>query len=256
MGCGDSGEDVDTSRFVAGQIDVDPNFSVPLTGNEKLLVTVQSLDGRSLAVQSVSGLEFPLNFCITSGNMLPGISQLPEQFLLVCDMRATTDAGTPIASGSVGTASDPILLGSQELHIRLKEPAVGDEEKGIPPALASPAEPGPATTIQGTVSLAVALDNANKSPDVLYIIARTATGQLLAVFPPYRNPQFPMEYELTSSEVMMGRIAEGQEMILTGRLDRDGNAFSSSGDIEGESRRKPVRMGDTDVDIVLDQVVR
>jgi hypothetical protein len=54
---------------------------------------------------------------------------------------------------------------------------------------------------------------------------------------------------------MMGRISGNQDMVVIGRLDRDGNAFSSSGDVEGECKRRPVRAGDRNVDIVLDAPV-
>ena len=54
----------------------------------------------------------------------------------------------------------------------------------------------------------------------------------------------------------MGGIPEGEEIVLLARLDRDGDAFSSPGDVEGECQRNPLRMGDSNVDIVLDRIVQ
>lgn len=255
IGCGQTEIDVELNNAISGMVEIDNGLATRLTGDERVFVIARSLEEEPVAVQPVSGLGFPLNFCISSANVLYATAQLAARVLLSALVTTSND---PFGNGLMGELSHPVSLGSQDIRIWItSEFTVVDS--------ASPATSAKTTSrhgsirsrsVRGTVTLAVLLNVDAKSSDVLYIIARGLDGRLLAVSAPYREPQFPLKYHLGGDNTMMGRISDDQDMVVIARLDRDGDAFSSPGDLEGESKQKPIRIGDVNVDIVLDTLVR
>lgn len=265
--CGKPEGEVNGRGLVAGTVDVDPDLAQQLTGKERVFVVAESLEGERVAVQNLQGLDFPLNFCLTSANLIDVTAALPERMRLLA---LVTLSDSPFGSGMVGKVSQPVSLGSQNVRIEvsaLSKEDFQESSSGSPTARAEGGAPVQSSTrsryesgeeqyLQGTVSLGLSPDGGVKPSDVLYIIARSLDGRPAAVSAPYRDPRFPLIYRLSRENSMMGSISSDQDVVVIARLDRDGNAFSSPGDIEGESKRKPVRLGDRDVDIVLDRVVQ
>jgi hypothetical protein len=108
--------------------------------------------------------------------------------------------------------------------------------------------------ISGIIS--VADDYANSVPknSKLFVIARYKgidSGPPLAV-QRHNLVEFPFSYRIGPTHVMLeGNKFEG-EISIKARIDQDGNAKSSPGDIEGQRMAKA---GDENVDIVLDQMI-
>lgn len=108
--------------------------------------------------------------------------------------------------------------------------------------------------ISGTIS--VADDYANSIPKnaKLFVIARYKgidSGPPLAV-QRHNLVEFPFTYRIGPTHVMLeGNKFEG-EISIKARIDQDGNAKSSPGDIEG---RRMAKAGDENVDIILDQMI-
>lgn len=259
LGCGKPKTEVGLDCGLSGTINIDPNLARHLTGDERLFVVARSLDGESVAVQLVTGLDLPLNFCITSANVLDATGQLPTQLRLSALL---TLSSNPFGNGMTGSLPQPVSLGSQGIRIWitsaedavLNAPRVGTSQSTAMPAGFD--KEGLSRSIDGTVTLGVPLDDGGRPSDMLYIIARSLDGRSLAVSAPHRQPRFPLKYQLDRDTIMMGRIPDDQDIVVLARLDRDGNAFSSTGDLEGECERKPVRIGDINVNIVLDTFVR
>ena len=108
-------------------------------------------------------------------------------------------------------------------------------------------------TISGLISLSPELSKKQQPSDVLYIIARKDVGPPLAV-KRIENPKFPVAYILTAENTMFPGTPFQGEVKVSARLDRDGNAGPAQpGDIEGISLKNPARVGDRDVDIVIDK---
>jgi hypothetical protein len=262
VGCGKVETDVDVSGVISGRVDIDADLAGRLTGTERVFVVAQSLDGQPVAVQHVWGLGFPLQFCISSANILEGTGELPAEVLLSARVTLSND---PLGGGMTGTVSQPVSLGSQGVRIQITSAESAAVDAPSPATSANIAKPSGlyvdrkdagAKFIGGIVALGVSLDGGEKSTDVLYIIVRSVDDQLLTVSAPYRQPRFPLEYKLTTENIMMGTIPDDQDVVVIARLDRDGNALSSAGDVEGECKRRPVRMGDIGADIVLNTLVR
>ncbi len=117
------------------------------------------------------------------------------------------------------------------------------------PALA--AESG--APIRGTLRVAPELQGAQPSGAVLFLIARTATaGPPLAV-KRIEAPRFPLDFEIGSADRMLESVPFAGAVLLSARLDTDGNATSRTpGDLQG-SAGQPVSPGASGVEIVLDQ---
>ena len=123
-------------------------------------------------------------------------------------------------------------------------PAMRDE-----PALA--AESG--EPIRGTLRVAPELQAAQPSGAVLFLIARTATaGPPLAV-KRIEAPRFPLDFEIGPADRMLSSVPFAGAVLLTARLDADGNATSRTpGDLQGTAGQA-VSPGASGVEIVLDQ---
>ncbi len=109
-----------------------------------------------------------------------------------------------------------------------------------------------AREISGTIT--VDPEYATKLPEnaKLFIYARpegTEGGPPLAV-KRHSLVEFPFDYRIGPMDVMLeGNVFEGR-MTLTARLDQDGNAQATAGDLEGT---RNAQAGEKPVDIVLDR---
>jgi hypothetical protein len=122
------------------------------------------------------------------------------------------------------------------------------EVRGAPALAAESGEP-----IRGTLRLAPELEGAQPSGAVLFLIARTATaGPPLAV-KRIEAPSFPLDFEIGPADRMLASVPFAGVVLLTARLDADGNATSRTpGDLSGAAGQ-PVSPGASGVEIVLDQ---
>ncbi|HEY8157045.1 MAG TPA: hypothetical protein VII72_23165 [Myxococcota bacterium] len=107
--------------------------------------------------------------------------------------------------------------------------------------------------IRGTLRLAAELQGAQPSGAVLFLIARTAAaGPPLAV-KKIEAPSFPLDFEIGPADRMLASMPFAGEVLLTARLDADGNATSRTpGDLQGIAAQA-VSPGASGVEIVLDQ---
>jgi cytochrome c-type biogenesis protein CcmH len=106
--------------------------------------------------------------------------------------------------------------------------------------------------IRGTIEIKADLKDKVQPTDVVYIIARkAAAGPPLAV-KRVVSPTFPLSYELTEKDVMMGGPFEG-DVDLTVRVDKDGDAMSKNpGDLVGKATAK---VGDGAANVTIDQTL-
>jgi len=117
---------------------------------------------------------------------------------------------------------------------------------------------GGAREIKGTISLDPKLKGKAASQSVLFIVARSAdsaAGPPLAV-KKIAHPVFPLSYSLGPQDVMMPGAPFSGKVIISARLDRDGNPTTrEAGDLIGEYKKNPVETGSEKVDIVIDRVM-
>ena len=134
------------------------------------------------------------------------------------------------------------------------------DRSGAAPAPAAPAgrgtPPPPATAgapIRGTLELAAGLEGSVPRGGVLFLIARRPGGG----GPPVavkrvQSPTFPMDFELGPDDRMIQAIPFAGPLLLTARVDGDGNATSREpGDLSGAASG-PVDPGATGVTVRID----
>jgi cytochrome c-type biogenesis protein CcmH len=157
-----------------------------------------------------------------------------------------------------------------EPYVPGEEPEIPDLSRIFPPepAVESPAEGAPAEPppppgaqraalsgppVRGSVVLSRELAAAAPARGVLFVVARSPGGGPPLAVKRIEAPRFPVDFELGPDDRMIQTLPFRGPLILTARLDGDGNASSRSpGDVQG-SVPAPVNPGDTGVRIVLDE---
>ena len=113
---------------------------------------------------------------------------------------------------------------------------------------------GSGATIRGAVEIDAGLVGAITDQAVLFIIARRpgGGGPPLAVIRE-TQPRFPYEFEIGQANVMIPSLRFEGDILLTARLDSDGNATTKlPGDLAGSVDRT-LSPGEAGVRVVLDQ---
>jgi hypothetical protein len=127
-----------------------------------------------------------------------------------------------------------------------------------PSAPAATANAPSTQNISGKIILAEKVKQHLNSKATLFIIARPAGaggGPPLAV-KKIERPVFPLSYSIGAENVMMQGTAFAGKIILTVRLDKDGDPGTRTpGDLLGDYKNNPVEAGARNVDIVIDQVM-
>jgi hypothetical protein len=126
------------------------------------------------------------------------------------------------------------------------------------PAAEAPAADSPRASITGSIVLAPAVAKARPKGGTLYLVARrisdnpTARGTLIAV---KKLPvtKFPLPFSRTAADMPFQNGPFDGELVLTARIDQDGDPLShEKGDVYGSLPK--VQVGSHDVKLALDQV--
>lgn len=198
--------------------------------------------------------------------------------LLAFDRALSADANFPLALWGKGMllyrAKEDYSGARETLEKLLSIVPPGEEKKQLQKTVAEIAElssrqresakksksgsPAPqAQQIRGTISVDPNIQSKWNGQGVLFIIAHPAGSQAgppLAV-KKIEHPVFPLSYSLGSENVMMQGMPFSGKVLLSARLDKDGNPMTKEpGNLMGEYRKNPVEIGSQKVDIVLDQV--
>lgn len=111
-------------------------------------------------------------------------------------------------------------------------------------------------SIAGHVQIAPNLADQVKPTDVLFVIVRRPTGPPRPIAAKrIDGPKFPVQFEITSADVMVqGSELKGMVDVIA-RLDRDGQAGQPQpGDMEGRYAKNPTLPGGRDLMITIDKV--
>jgi cytochrome c-type biogenesis protein CcmH len=120
--------------------------------------------------------------------------------------------------------------------------------RGATPAVA---DAGPA--IRGTLELAPELAGSVPRGGVLFLVARNPQGGPPVAVKRIAGPSFPMAFEIGPGDRMIQSIPFAGPLLLTARVDGDGNATSREpGDLSGAAPG-PVEPGADAVTIRIDQ---
>lgn len=111
-------------------------------------------------------------------------------------------------------------------------------------------------SIAGQVQISPNLADQVKPTDVLFVIVRRPSGPPRPIAAKrIDGPTFPVQFEITSADVMVqGSELKGMVDVIA-RLDRDGQAGQPQpGDMEGRYAKNPTLPGGRDLLITIDKV--
>jgi hypothetical protein len=193
--------------------------------------------------------------------------------LLAFDRALVGDPNFPLALWGKGMllyhAKDDLSGARETLERLLKIVPPGPERGEIQKTIAEISErqnqpsqramPGAARAeIRGTVSVDPKLKNKVDSQAVLFVIARSVSnpgGPPLAV-KKIARPTFPVSYAITAEDVMMPGVFFSGKVLVSARLDKDGNPMTREPEsLTGEYKKNPADVGSRQVDIVIDQTM-
>ena len=221
---------------VFGTISIDPGLKVGLNPSAGLFIFArpEGVDaGPPLAVKRHSVFQFPFEFDIGQLNTMMEGSQFEGAMNLTA--RLDQDGNRKSSPGDV-EGKIQITAGQKGVQLVLNTLISGD-----------------AYNIEGTVNVSEALQKKIPENGTLFIFARSEgvkRGPPLAV-KRVADLKLPYEFILGPQDVMMpGTVFEGP-MVLTARIDVDGDARAGPGDIEGFVSAQP---GDRNINLLLNHL--
>ena len=112
------------------------------------------------------------------------------------------------------------------------------------------------TTITGTVTLNPSLTNRVSPNDTLFVFARAKTGPkmplaILRLTAKDLPTAFSLDDDMAMTPTM--KMSSFPEVVIGARITKSGQAVPASGDLEGFSQ--PVKIGDKDIAVVIDQII-
>jgi tetratricopeptide (TPR) repeat protein len=255
---------------VTGTITLAPDLVSKVKPGAKLFVFAKSQPGGGppLAVTVLPVGSFPATFSLTSANAMMG-QPLAGPIYLTARVDADGMAGR--GPGDLeGTIAQPVQVGSAGITIAIDswvdadgtlKKSAGGAAPTPAPTVAAPSSGGEAGSIgqiSGSVELSPALKaklGALPAGARLFIFAKAqpGPGAPIAVQVEPVPASFPVSFQLTSENVMMEGSDFQGPLYLTARVDMDGSAGGSPGDLEGVTKT-PVQVGTRGVTLTIDTV--
>lgn len=229
------------TKNVSGTISIPSDLVDGLSKNPTLFIIarIEGAQGSApLAVKRLDGVKFPYEYSIGQADaMMPGAS---FEGSLTLTARVDHDGFAGVTPGDIeGTVTA----------------MAGDENKDIVLNQVIGAEPEPdGKSISGTIAVDPRVAEKISGKSALFIVLRaigSAGGPPLAA-QLHDLPAFPFHFTIGQKDAVMPNTTVEGKVNVIARVDHDGNATSSPGDVEGN---RLARVGDTDIKIVLDRVV-
>ena len=221
---------------VSGTISLNPELKVSLRPSARLFIFARPEGveaGPPLAVKRHSVFQFPFEFEI--GQLHTMIDGTQFEGTMNLTVRLDQDGNRKSSPGDV-EGKVQVTAGQKGVQLVLNKLISASEYN-----------------IQGTVSVSVALQSKVPENGSLFIFVRAENverGPPLAV---KRIPdiRFPYEFTLGPEDIMVPGTSFEGPMVLTARIDVDGDARAGLGDIEGFIAAKP---GDRNVELLLNHL--
>jgi hypothetical protein len=246
---------------IQGTIELAPEFAKRVPPNAVLFLMARRADGGPpVAAQRIDDLRFPLAFSIGPEDRMMAAIPFAGPLLISARIDADGNATTRGAGDLLGSSARAHEPGDRGVVVRISEVQTVASAAGGPLA---PATGAPAVAVTGANSAAIegtlelAPDLAGRVPPgaVLFVVARTAqSGPPLAVVR-IGNPSFPLRFSIGPGDRMIQSMPFAGDILLSARVDADGDAMTRSpGDLRGASG-KPNAPGDRGVTLLIDEVL-
>ncbi len=178
------------------------------------------------------------------------LSVIPADSRLAKSVNDSIAQAKSLASDEKDSDAPPMQL-AQNSNISTDLPA----EKGQQPQ-SEKSDSAQSTHITGTVTLSPSLASKVSSSDTLFVFARAETGPKmpLAILR-LTVKDLPATFSLNDDMAMTPtmKMSSFPQVVIGARITKSGQAVPASGDLEGFS--EPVKLGDSNVTVVIDQII-
>ena len=246
---------------IQGTIELAPEFAKRVPHNAVLFLMARRADGGPpVAAQRIDDLRFPLAFSIGPEDRMMAAIPFAGPLLISARIDADGNATTRGAGDLLGSSARAHEPGDRGVVVRISEVQTVASTAGGSLAPATGPPPAAVTratsaAIEGTLELSPDLAGRVPPGAVLFVIARTAQrGPPLAVVR-VTDPTFPLQFSIGPGDRMIQSMPFAGEILLSARVDADGDAMTKSpGDLRGASDI-PNAPGDRGVALLIDEVL-
>jgi hypothetical protein len=266
---------------IEGTIELAPELAGSIPPNAVVFLMAHAEDSGSLvAAQRVAAQRFPVAFSIGSADHMMAPAQYSGPLRISVRIDSDGNAATRDAGDLLGSSVQSHQPGDRGVVVLISEVQTGESTTAARPAAATAptaaaiaptsaaievesaaaARPAAATgansaAIEGTLELAPDLVGRVPPGAVLYVVARTAQGGPPLAVVRVPNPSFPMRFSIGPDNRMNQSLPFAGELLITVRVDADGNAMTRNpGDLQGVSGTPNVP-GDRGVRLLIDEVL-
>ena len=173
-------------------------------------------------------------------------------------LQSTAPADSPVASQVQGSIDQARLLAGGAVVTPAKKSS--DMTRSAPAERSSSdmTRSAPAgRSVSGTVTLSPSLQAKVRPEDSVFVFARPADGSRMPVaVVRARVSELPLRFTLDDSRAMAptAKISGYEDVIVTARVSRSGNAIPASGDLESGTDK--VKVGSQGIAVTIDRAVR
>jgi hypothetical protein len=259
---------------IEGTIELAPELAGSVPPNAVMFLMAHGEAGGPLvAAQRIAIQRFPIAFSIGSADHMMAAGSFAGPLQISARIDTDGNAATRDAGDLLGSSAQSHQPGDRGVVVLISQVQTGEPAAAAPPVAATGATAGAIETeraagappaaateatsdaIEGTLELAPDLVGRVPQGAVLYLIARTAQGGPPLAVVRVASPRFPMRFSIGPDDRMNQSMPFAGELLITARVDTDGNAMTRSpGDLQGASET-PNAPGDRGVTLLIDEVL-
>ena len=241
---------------VAGEVSLDPALKDRVSPSDTLFIFARAAKGprMPLAILKMQASDLPVKFNLDDSNAMNPSMRISNFQQIVVGARISKSGNAMPQNGDLSGSSAVVNVGSKDLKITINS-AVGGGNS--PVASSTPASAaGGAAGVSGEVSLDPSLKQKVSPTDTLFIFARAAKGPRmpLAILR-MQASALPVKFTLDDSNAMNPamRLSNFQQVVVSARISKSGNAMPQSGDLSGSS--PVITVGAQDLKITINNNV-
>lgn len=229
--------------FVSGTMDLPAGLKSQLKGTEVVFVSLKdpSKAGPPIAAKKLPA-QFPAPFSLSKADIqaMPGAAGAPPPTMTLT-VRIDTDGNAMTRDAAPMAVVEGVPTGTSGLAVTLSMDGAASAAPAVPPAAAE-------VLVSGTARLGAGAQ-VTGSETVFISIKDPSGGPPLAAT--RGAPQFPMDFQITSANIlpMFGNRPVPAKLLVSVRLDKDGNATTRDG--EPEAVLEGVTKGSTGLELTL-----
>jgi len=266
---------------IEGTIEIAPELAGSIPPNAVIFLMAHAeASGSLVAAQRVAAQSFPVAFSIGSADHMMAPAQFSGPLRISARIDTDGNAATRDAGDLLGSSVQSHQPGDRGVVVLISEVQTEESTTAARPAAATAsasaataptfaaiemesaaaARPAAATgansgAIEGTLELAPDLVGRVPPGAVLYVVARTAKGGPPLAVLRVADPSFPMRFSIGPDDRMNQSMPFAGELLITVRVDADGNAMTRNpGDLQGVSETPNVP-GDRGITLLIDEVL-